>query len=148
MTIVAYEPPFIVLIDDDNHSADLLKRMLSAHGAPDIRHFATADAGMAAINQMTADVRNTWPSLVILDLKASSRANMDFLVRHHATLWQRGIPLAVMTAPTGRTGRQALIEAGASAVFFRQASLDAYRHEAASIVSFWARTQCLDAIGM
>ena len=44
--------------------------------------------------------------------------------------------------------RQALHDAGASAVFFRQADLDAYRHEAAAIVSFWARHQRLDAVGM
>jgi DNA-binding response OmpR family regulator len=148
LTTVAAENPFIVLIDDDAHSADLLTRMLAAHGAPEIHHYASADAGMTELNTILSDVTNIWPGLVVVDLKANSKANSKFLTRNHAALRQKGIPIAVMTAPTDRAGRQKLQEAGASAVFFRQAALDAYRHEAASIVSFWARSLCLDAVGM
>lgn len=140
--------PFIVLIDDDSHSAHLLTRMLMAHGAPDIRHYATATGGEAAVTEILQDPAVIWPGLVIVDLKAHSGANMDFLVRNQATLRQKGVPVAVMAPPTDRAGRQRLQDAGPSAVFFRQAELDAYRHEAAAIVSFWARSQCLDAIGM
>ena len=73
---------------------------------------------------------------------------IEFLARNQALLRQKGVPLAVMTQTTDRAGRQALHDAGASAVFFRQADLDAYRHEAAAMVSFWARHQRLDAVGM
>ncbi len=142
------DAPFIVLIDDDEHSAHLLTRMLSAHGAPAIRHFATAQSGETALSAILNDPQATWPGLLIVDLKAHSAANAEFATRNHALLRQKGIPLAIMAAPTDRDGRRLLLDAGASVVFFRQAELDAYRHEAAAIVSFWARSQCLDAIGM
>lgn len=142
------DAPFIVLIDDDEHSAHLLTRMLAAHGAPAIRHFQTAADGEVALAAILSDHQATWPGLIIVDLKSHSAANIEFAARNHAMLRQRGVPLAIMAAPTDRAGRQALQDAGATAVFFRQAELDAYRHEVASIVSFWARSQCLDAIGM
>ena len=148
MNFVPDDLPFIALIDDDAHSAHLLTRMLSAHGAPQIRHFATAEAGEAFLAQRLAHVDREWPGVVIVDLKNHSGANLEFLARNQALLRQKGIPLAVMTPPTDRAGRQALHDEGASAVFFRQAELNAYRHEAASIVSFWARHQRLDAVGM
>jgi hypothetical protein len=53
-----------------------------------------------------------------------------------------------MVPPTDRSGREEYYEAGADAVFFRQPELDAYRREMAGIISFWARTQRLDAVGM
>lgn len=148
MNVFASDIPFIALIDDDGHSAHLLTRMLLAHGAPDVRHFALPPVGEAFLAQTLADTGREWPGLVIVDLKSHSGANIEFLARNQALLRQKGIPLAVMTQPTDRAGRQALHDAGASAVFFRQADLEAYRHEAAAIVSFWARHQRLDAVGM
>ena len=51
-------------------------------------------------------------------------------------------------APTlDRTTRENLLDAGADAVFERHAELQAYRAEAAAIVSFWVRNQRLDAVG-
>jgi len=142
------EAPFIALIDDDAHSAHLLTRMLLAHGAPDIRHFDTAARGEAFLDTVLGDPKAEWPGMVIVDLKAHSGANLEFIARNQAMLRQKGVPLAVMTPPAGRSERQALHDAGAAAVFFRQAGLDAYRHEAAAMVSFWARHQRLDAVGM
>ncbi|WIY51895.1 hypothetical protein O9Z70_10415 [Devosia sp. YIM 151766] len=142
------DPPFMALIDDDDHSAYLLTRMLAAHDAPAIRHFASGAAGEEALAAILASPGVTWPGLVLIDLKAHSGANLEFVVRNHAMLRQKGIPLAVMSAPIDQAGRQALHDAGAANVFFRQAELVAYRHEAAAIVSFWARHQCLDAVGM
>jgi len=140
--------PFIALIDDDGHSAYLLTRMLKAHGAPEVKHFGSPEAGESFLADCLADVEREWPGLVIVDLKAHSGANLEFVARNHARLRQKGVPLVVMTQTTDRTGRQSLHDAGAAAVFFRQADLDAYRHEAAAIVSFWARNQRLDAVGM
>lgn len=139
---------YIALIDDDAHSVHLLTRMLLAHGAPDIRAFSTVAEGEGFLARTLADPGAEWPGLVIVDIKAHSGANLDFIARNQALLRQKGIPLAVMTQPTDRAGRQTLHEAGAAAVFFRQAELDAYRREAAAIVSFWARHQRLDAVGM
>jgi len=142
------DPPFIALIDDDGHSAHLLTRMLRAHGAPEVKHFDTVQAGESFLATVLADVNSEWPGTVIVDLKAHSGANLEFVARNQALLRQKGVPLAVMTQTTDRAGRQVLHDAGASAVFFRQAELDAYRREAAAIVSFWARNQRLDAVGM
>lgn len=142
------EPPFIALIDDDHHSAHLLTRMLAAHDAPAIRHFDTAVAGETALAAILADHQATWPGLVIIDLKAHSDANFDFAARHQAMLRQKGVPLAVMSAPLNQTDRQRLHDAGVTTIFIRQPELDAYRREAAAIVSFWTRQQRLDAISM
>lgn len=148
MNVVSNDMPFIALIDDDGHSAHLLTRMLVAHGAPQVRHVGSAEAGETFLIECLSDVDREWPGLVIVDLKAHSGANLEFVTRHQAVLRQKGIPLAVMMQTTDRVGRQALQEAGAAAVFFRQAELEAYRREAAAIVSFWARNQRLDAVGM
>lgn len=148
MKVVTGDTPFIVLVDDDGHSAYLLTRMLLAHGAPELLHFGSPTEGEAFLAATLADVGREWPGMVIVDLKAHSGANMEFVARNQALLRQKGVPLAVMMQTTNRAGRQALHDAGAAAVFFRQAELDAYRREAASIVSFWARHQRLDAVGM
>lgn len=148
LDIPVEDTPFIALVDDDGHSAQLLERLLLAHGAPEVRHFASAQAGEAALAAMLADIGQQWPGLVVVDLKSYSGANAEFVARNHGMLRQKGIPLVVMTQPTDREGRQRLHDVGASAVFFRQADRDAYRREAAAIVSFWARNQRLDAVGM
>ena len=88
------------------------------------------------------------PSQLIVDLKAYSGANFEFVASIQPLVRQRGVPVVVMAAPLDRQGIETLHGAGASAVFFRHAELDAYRREAAGIVSFWARSQRLDAVGM
>lgn len=140
--------PFLALIDDDSHSAHLLTRMLLAHGSPDVTTYASAEVGSAALNAVLSDPTANWPSLVIVDLKAHSSANLDFITAHHAMWRPKGVPIVVMSAPLDRQARETLERAGASAVFFRHAELDAYRREVAGIVSYWARTQRLDAVGM
>ncbi|UYO01067.1 MAG: response regulator transcription factor [Devosia sp.] len=142
------ETPFIALVDDDAHSANLLIRALTAQGAPRVRPLFGDAEGIESLLAMIGDVENTWPDIVVIDLKAHSGANADFLAQYHPLLRQKGIPVAVMAAPTGRDGRQDLLDSGASAVFFRQAEREAYLNEAAAIVSFWARQQRLDAVGM
>lgn len=148
MNVVTDDMPFIALIDDDGHSAHLLTRMLTANGSPQVIHVDSAEAGEAFLLECLSDIEREWPGLVIVDLKAHSRANLEFVTRHQALLRQKGIPLAVMMQTTDRADRQAMQDAGAAAVFFRQAELEAYRREAAAIVSFWARNQRLDAVGM
>lgn len=140
--------PFVALIDDDQHSAHLLTRMLIAHGSPDVHWYGNAVDGMACLQSVLGDVSANWPGLIIVDLKAHSGANLEFVASIQHLARQKGVPVVVMAPPLDRQGRQALEDAGASAVFFRQAELDAYRREAAGIVSFWARTQRLDAVGM
>lgn len=142
------DTPFIAIIDDDEYSAELLTRALLAQGAPLVRHLGDGEAGWQALLAILGDVNAAWPGLLIVDIKAHSAANAEFVARHQAALRQRGIPMAVMTQPLSRAGCQDLLEAGASSVFFRQAERDAYRREAEGLVNFWARHQRLDAVGM
>jgi DNA-binding response OmpR family regulator len=140
--------PFVALVDDDQHSAGLLTRMLLAHGAP---HIATYDGAQAAHHRLIPVFANpdaTWPGLVIVDLKAHGLANLEFLASVQPLLRQKGVPVVVMVPPASQSQVDALREAGAASVFIRHAELDAYRREAASIISFWARNQRLDAVGM
>ena len=140
--------PFVALVDDDQHSAHLLTRMLLAHGAPNIQWYGGAVDGRMTLANVLGDPTADWPGLLIVDLKANSTANLEFVVSIQSLARQKGVPVVVMAPPLDREGREALHEAGASAVFFRHAELDAYRREAAGIVSFWARNQRLDAVGM
>ena len=140
--------PFVALIDDDRHSAHLLTRMLIAHGSPDVHWFGNATDGVARLHSVLGNGSANWPGLLIVDLKAHSGANLEFVASIKHLTRQKGVPVVVMAQTLDRQDRQALEDAGASAVFFRQAELDAYRREAAGIVSFWARTQRLDAVGM
>lgn len=139
---------FVALVDDDRHSAHLLTRMLLAHGSPDIQWYGGAADGRLMLANVLADPAANWPGLLIVDLKAHSDANLEFVASIQSLARQKGVPVVVMSAPLDRQGREALHDAGASAVFFRYAELDAYRREAAGIVSFWARSQRLDAVGM
>jgi DNA-binding response OmpR family regulator len=140
--------PFVALVDDDQHSAHLLTRMLLAHGAPNIQWYGGASDGRLMLANVLSNPDADWPGLLIVDLKAHSGANLEFIASIQSLARQKGVPVVVMAPPLDRQGRDALHEAGASAVFFRQAELDAYRREAAGIVSFWARNQRLDAVGM
>ncbi len=140
--------PFVALVDDDQHSAALLTRMLLAHGSPRIQWYGDAAVARSTITATLSDPKVNWPSLIIIDLKAHSLANIEFLRSIQPLAYQKGVNAVVMIPPGERQHREALEDAGASAIFFRHAELDAYRREAASLVSFWARSQRLDAVGM
>ena len=148
MNSVGENAPYMALVDNDPHSARLLTRMLLAHGSPAIECFGDAEEGRALLEAVLADPHANWPSLLIVDLKAHSGANVEFVRSIRVLMRQKGIPVVVMAHTLDQASRETLHEAGAAAVFFRQAELDAYRREAASIVSFWARNQRLDAVGM
>jgi DNA-binding NarL/FixJ family response regulator len=140
--------PFLALVDDDQHSAHLLTRMLLAHGSPEVQWLGGALDGRLALAKVLNNPAADWPSLLIVDLKAHSSASLEFVSSIQSLARQKGVPVVVMAPPLDREGREALHDAGASGVFFRHADRDAYRREAAGIVSFWARNQRLDAVGM
>lgn len=142
------QSPFIGLIDDDSHSARLFMRVLAANGGPSVCHYGDEGEAIAALARILSDPQLHWPELLVVDLKGHSHANLEFVRRHQACLHQKGVALIVMVPPTDRAGRMKYLEAGATAVFFRQPEAEAYRHELAGIVSFWARNERLDAVGM
>lgn len=147
MNSVVDNTPHFALVDDDAHSAHLLTRMLLAHGAPRIETFTSAADAIARLIPSLA-IRAAWPTLVIVDLKAHSAANLEFVALLAPVIGKLDIPVAVMAQRPDRQHTAELHDAGAAAVFTRHAELDAYRREAANIVSFWARSQRLDAVGM
>ena len=136
--------PAIALVDDDDHSARLLTRMIEAHGGPHIDRLPDPDAAV----EVLAGVSETHASrqcMAVIDLKSSSTATRDFVSR----LKSRAPDLLVvaMSPSLEREVRNELLEAGAAAVFERHSDITLYRREAASIVSFWVRNQHLDAVG-
>ena len=148
MNPVVDNTPYVALVDDDAHSARLLTRMLLAHGSPRIETFASADEAVAQLAPTLSQSARLWPSMVIVDLKAHSGANLEFVAALAPIIGKLDIPVAVMAQSADRPIATALHDAGAAAVFTRHADREAYRREAANIVSFWARSQRLDAVGM
>ena len=55
--------PFVALVDDDQHSAHLLTRMLLAHGSPDIQWYGGAADGRLALGNVLANPTANWPGM-------------------------------------------------------------------------------------
>jgi len=145
MTIGSDNQPAIVLVDDDRHSARLMMRMLAAHGGPHVEWQSDASTALETLAAYDTLPPFNGKCMALVDLKASSNASRDFILG-----LRRKAPglLVVAMAPTlDRETRNALLDAGAAAVFERHGELTAYRREAASIVGFWVRSQRLDAVG-
>lgn len=141
-------PPFVALIDDDPHSAHLLSRMLAAAGAPEIRYYGDAREGGIMLADAFGGPASGHPAHLVIDLKAHSQANRDFLLTIRPLLHRTGLEAVVMAQTSDPLLARSLHEAGAAAVFIRHAELEAYRRQAADIVGFWARDRRLEAIGM
>lgn len=139
--------PYFVLVDDDLHSARLLLRMLAAHGAPTVNWQENSELGLAELSTVLASDNSTVPALVLVDLKSSSEATEHFVKQVRALPGAASLLVAAVAPTLERVRRDALLEAGADAVFQRHADLDFYRREAAAIISFWVRNQRLDAVG-
>ena len=139
--------PYLMLVDDDAHSARLLTRMLLAHGAPSIQWVEESAQGLSQIKGLLAEPGKHLPGLVIVDLKSSSPAASEFIAEVAGLERSRALVIAAMAPNLDRTTRDSLLDAGADAVFERHADLHSYRAEAAAIVSFWVRNQRLDAVG-
>ena len=145
MTLSSSKQPTIALVDDDFHSARLLTRMLVAHGGPRVERLSDPQAAIDSLVAMEAAAPGASQCLVVVDLKGSSTATRDFIVKlkHDAP----GLVIVAMSPSLDRDARNGLLDAGASAVFERHGELNAYRREAANIVGFWVRSQRLDAVG-
>lgn len=138
---------YMALVDDDTHSARMMIRMLLAHGAPSVDWLADEEVARTTFEELLGGPGRNMPSLVLVDLKSSSRATADFVS------WLRTLPgggeliVGAMAPNLERYFREPLLAAGADAVFERHGDLADYRREAASIVSFWVHNQHLDAVG-
>ena len=139
--------PFMALVDDDSHSARLMIRMLLAHGAPSVNWLDSEATATAELGLLLNDRKANLPGLVIVDLKSSSTATAEFVARLRGMQDGSALLIAAMSPTLDREVREVLLNAGADAVFERQADIDFYRREAAAIVSFWVRNQRLEAVG-
>ena len=137
----------LALVDDDTHSARMMIRMLLAHGAPSVDWLADAEVAEATLRANATRTGAELPALVLVDLKSSSRATADFISRLRAAPGASSLLIAALAPSLERAYREPLLVAGADAVFQRHADANAYRREAASIVSFWVQHQRLEAVG-
>ncbi|MBN9308089.1 MAG: hypothetical protein J0I99_07750 [Devosia sp.] len=139
--------PYMALVDDDSHSARLMIRMLLAHGAPSVSWLNGEALATAELGKLLDDDAAALPGLVIVDLKHSSTATRDYIARLRGMRDGRSLLIAAIAPSLEREVRDVLHDAGADAVFERQADINSFRREAAAIVSFWVRNQHLDAVG-
>lgn len=147
MNAVGTDQPFMALVDDDLHSARLMIRMLLAHGAPSVSWLNGEALATTEIGKLLDDDLATIPGLVIVDLKDSSTATVEFITKLRGMRDGRALLIAAIAPTLDREPREVLLTAGADAVFERHADINSYRREAAAIVSFWVRNQHLDAVG-
>ncbi|MFC0012780.1 hypothetical protein [Devosia nitrariae] len=148
MTVALEKAPYLALVDDDAHSVRLLTRTLAAQGAPRLEWLGNAEDGLRRLTERLSPPVTTRPALLIVDLRAKSTATRDFTAAVADVACKASIPIVAMASTADPAERQALIAAGAAAVVRREAEREAYRREVANIVSFWARSQRLDAVGM
>lgn len=139
--------PHLVLVDDDLHSAHRLTRMLLAHGAPGIERITSAALGLAHFQRLLAQPHAPLPGLVIVDLKAGPDATAGFISSLRRLPHAARLDVVAMAPTLEREPREALLAAGADAVFARHDAAADYRSEAASMVSYWVRHQRLKAVG-
>lgn len=145
MTFFSGGQPALALVDDDYHSARLMTRMLEAHGGPGASRFADAETALEYLAKCSMRPSSETQCMAVVDLKSSSTATRDFIVRLRQVAPQL---LVVAMAPSlDREVRNELLDAGAAAVFERHADITLYRREVANLVAFWVRNQRLDAVG-
>lgn len=148
MNALSPDQAYLALIDDDPHSARLLMRMLIAHGAPGIELFGDAEAGtrrLAAILEQPGAER---PAMVIVDLKHAPPAAIACIADIRRLRQARDLIVVAMSPNLDRQSREALIAAGADAVFERHEDASEFRSETASLVSFWVRSHRHKAVGL
>lgn len=139
------QQPFLALVDDDEHSARLMTKVLEAHHAPKVHWFEGDAAG--DIGLLLANPYAQLPELLVVDLKTSSRSTAEFIAGIRKLERADRLLIAAMSPTLDWDVRDRLIDAGADAVFQRHADLTIYRREVASMISFWVRNQRLNAIG-
>lgn len=138
MTAITADEPLFVLVDDHVHSARMMRRALRDGGHPaQFAWIGDARRGERTLARLL-DQDGPRPDMVIVDLKSTSDATIQFIGRIWNRLKAAGVPVIALSDDASG-GRRALIESGADAVFARHHDLDAYRAEIADIVSFWVR---------
>lgn len=129
--------PVFGLVDDNVHSARLLSRTLAGGDFP-ARVIWLGNAGRAQ-RTLGARLAASGLDMVIVDLKTHSKATEDFISRIAGNCAQAGVRIAAISDDLSGETRNALIGAGAEAVFQRYHDLASYRAEMEMLTSFWVR---------
>lgn len=134
------DAPVFALIDDHIHSARLFARTLRSTDAfVRVRWMGNAGRALRSLERLLSDRGTGTPDMIIVDLKASSAANENFLARIAPQARAAGIPVAVLATGLDHDKRQRLLSAGATAAFDRHAEHGAYRRQVERISSYWVR---------
>lgn len=136
---------FLLLVDDDAHSARLLLRTLAERGAPRIEWIGGAAESRRLIAQLRHEGPGQWPDLLIVDLKSRSSATAEFIAEIGNEVQAMGAAIVAMAPSLASEVREPLIAAGAAAVFERHPQIEAYRREVAELLAYWARTHGTDS---
>jgi ABC-type glutathione transport system ATPase component len=98
MTLSSSRQPAIVLVDDDFHSARLLTRMLAAHGGPNVERLSDPERALETLVAIEAASPGAGECLAVVDLKSSSTATHDFIVKltegYRTVIGDRGVKLS------------------------------------------------------
>lgn len=131
-----------LIVDDDPHSARFFRqRIIAATGRSTIIRvdwFESADGGLLAIESLQDQDRQQvrrLPDLIIIDLKASSMANMEFLTKAEPSIKALPVPSTVFAKQAGKAKQSAYLKAGAAAIFERHADLEQYDAELARMIT-------------
>lgn len=141
------EERLFLLIDDDEYSAKFFRRRMNVVAADkinlDLDWFESPARGLSAIQNLAATLQNhtntRLADLIIVDLKATSDANLNFVPQAAAILRQTSVPLVVFIPQTDAKLAQSLIDAGATECFVRHAELSQYDAELTRIIALSRR---------
>ena len=138
----SYRQPYLALISDEPEAAQRLTMMLLAHGAPSVCRW---ERGEQALVELASG--GVLPDLLVIDLREPPEATAALLKSIRSTPCAEMVTIAAMVPARERQLQEMQFAAGADAVFERLAENTDYRREAARLVSYWVRSQRLDAVG-
>jgi len=124
-----------VLVDDDIHSARLLVRTLVRLGGPTLTWYGRAERGLRLLANDFAGAASRPPAAIVVDLKGSSAATATF-IRHLRERLPASVPIAALAAERDTSMHNAILAAGATAIFARGPDAAAYRREVAKLAAF------------
>lgn len=138
MTSRITEQPRAVLVDDDIHSARLLVRTLTRLGGPTLKWYGRPERSLGLLVNDFAGPRPRPPQAIVVDLKGNSAATATFIRRLRERLPALTMPVVALAPDQDAPIHEAILAAGAMAVFARGADAAAYRSEVARLAAFLA----------
>lgn len=140
MTDITKDRPVFMLVDEQLHSARLLRRALRhLHIPAQLLWIGDGPRSLRKLKEIITKNHEQLPDLLIVDLKSHSGATEAFLNDIAQLLREANISIAVIAPSLDPDLRHGLIAAGADGVFQRHHDLHAYRREISDLAMFWVR---------